>query len=47
MAKPIGITPTLKGKEARDFISKMNRAPTNKDKEFKKKLDSLERVVKF
>lgn len=47
MAKPIGITPTLEGKDARDFISKMNSSPTDKDKEFKKKLDSLERVVEF
>lgn len=46
MAKPIGETPTLYGKEADDFIKKMNEPQTNEDKEFRKKCES-QRIVLF
>ena len=38
MAKPIGDTPTLHGKEASDFLNKMVEPLTEKDK---KKLEKL------
>jgi len=47
MARRIADTPTLEGEDAFNFIIEMNRAPTKKDKEFRKKLDSLERFVPF
>ena len=47
MARPIGMTPSLEGEEAREFLKKMKQTPSDKDKEFKKKLDSLERIVPF
>ena len=45
MAKPIGTTPTLYGKEAAEFINKMNEPLTEKDKEFKKRYDSTRKVL--
>ncbi|MBQ2636546.1 MAG: hypothetical protein IJG09_07620 [Methanobrevibacter sp.] len=45
MAKPIGVTPTLYGKEAAEFINKMNEPHTEKDKEFKKRYDSTRKVL--
>ena len=49
MARPIGITPALEGKEARDFLKRMEEPPTEKEKRFKKKLEKLaaERRVPF
>ena len=44
MAKPIGDTPTLYGKEASDFLNKMVEPLTEKDKEFKKKYDATRKV---
>ena len=44
MARPIGITPDLEGKEARDFLKRMKEPPTKKDKEFKKKMESQRNV---
>jgi hypothetical protein len=41
MAKPIGETPTLRGKDARNFLKRMEEPPTKKDKEFRKELDKL------
>lgn len=46
MAKPIGETPTLYGKEARDFLRKMNEPPSKEDLEFRKKCES-QRIVLF
>ena len=46
MAKPIGETPTLYGKEARDFLRKMNEPPNREDREFRKKCES-QRIVLF
>ena len=46
MAKPIGETPTLYGKEARDFLRKMNEPPSREDREFRKKCES-QRIVLF
>lgn len=45
MAKPIGTTPTLYGKEAAEFLNKMNEPLTEKDKAFKKKYDSTRKVL--
>lgn len=44
MAKPIKDTPILEGKEAAEFINKMFEPPTDKDKEFKKRLDNARKV---
>ena len=46
MAKPIDETPTLYGKEARDFLRKMNEPPSKEDIEFRKKCES-QRIVLF
>ncbi|MBQ9025125.1 MAG: hypothetical protein IJ104_01915 [Methanobrevibacter sp.] len=46
MAKPIGKTPTLYGKEATNFLKKMNEPATKKDKEFRKKCET-QRIVLF
>jgi len=49
MARPIGATPALEGKEARDFLKRMEEPPTEKEKRFKKKLEEAakERIVPF
>lgn len=44
MAKPIGDTPTLYGKEASNFLNRMVKPLTEKDKEFKKKYDATRKV---
>lgn len=44
MAKPIGDTPTLYGKEASNFLNRMVKPLTEKDKEFKKKYDAIRKV---
>ena len=44
MAKPIGDTPVLYGKEAAEFINTMFEPPTKEEKEFKKKLEKVRRV---
>jgi hypothetical protein len=44
MAKSIGETPTLYGKNAADFLNNMNKPLSKKDKEFKKKYDSVRKV---
>lgn len=46
MVRPIGETPTLYGKEARDFLEKMNEPPSKEDIEFRKKCES-QRIVLF
>ncbi|MCL2687821.1 MAG: hypothetical protein FWE58_04730 [Methanobrevibacter sp.] len=38
MAKPIGITPTLEGEDACEFLKRMKAGPTKEDKKFKKEL---------
>ena len=38
MARPIGITPTLYGKDGIEFLKRMEQGPTEKDKEYNKKL---------
>ncbi|KZX15117.1 hypothetical protein MBCUT_17190 [Methanobrevibacter cuticularis] len=49
MAKPIGTTPTLKGEDAREFLKRMKKPPSEKDREFKRKLNKLgsQRRVRF
>lgn len=37
MAKPIGDTPELEGKEASEFLNHMLHSPTKKQKELSKK----------
>ena len=44
MAKPIGDTPTLYGKEASDFLNRMVKPLSKKNKEFKKKYESARKV---
>ena len=44
MAKPIGDTPTLYGKESSDFLNRMVEPLTEKDKEFKMRYDAARRV---
>ena len=44
MARPIGDTPVLEGDEAAEFLNKMFEPPTEKEKEFKKKIGSQRRV---
>ena len=41
MATPIGKTPILRGKDARNFLKTMKEPPSKKDKKFRKKLDKL------
>ena len=50
MARPIGATPALEGKEACDFLKRMEEPPTEKEKEYRKRLEKLAaegRVVPF
>ena len=44
MAKPIGITPTY-GKEAAEFLNRMNEPLSEKDNEFKKRYDETGKVL--
>ena len=44
MAKPIGETPTLYGKDATNFLNKLNQPLTKKDKEFKRRFDAVRKV---
>lgn len=44
MARPIGSTPVLEGKEAAEFINIMFEPPTEKEKEFKKRLENVRKV---
>ena len=44
MAKPIGETPTLYGKDALNVIKKMNEPPTEDEVEFAKKIKSQRNV---
>ena len=44
MAKPICDTPTLYGKEASNFLNRMVKPLTEKDKEFKKNYDAARKV---
>ena len=44
MAKPIGNTPVLEGKEAAEFINRMFEPPTKQEKEFKKRLEKVRKV---
>lgn len=45
MAKPIATTPTLYGKEAAEFLNRMNEPLSEKDKEFKKRYDETRKVL--
>lgn len=46
MAKPIGKTPDLKGKDAIAVLKKMQQPPTEKDKKFAKEIRK-QRIVLF
>ena len=46
MAKPIGPTPELEGKDAIEFLKKMYEPPSEKDKELVEKIKS-QRIVLF
>ena len=46
MAKPIGDTPVLYGKEAEDFLNHVLDPPTEKQKELSKKMKE-QRIVYF
>lgn len=45
MAKPIGTTPTLYGKEARDFLKKMEEPPTKEEKELAERIRKTRKVL--
>lgn len=49
MARPIGITPTLEGEDAIEFLKRIKQGPTKKDKEYSKQLEEAakERRVPF
>lgn len=44
MAKPIGTTPTLTGEDAERFLKRMNKGPSQKDKEIWKRINAQRRV---
>ena len=44
MAKPIGDTPILEGKDAEDFLNSLNKPVTKKDKELIEKIKSQRHV---
>lgn len=44
MAKPIGPTPELEGEDAIEFLKRMYEPPSEKDKEFAKKIKSQRNV---
>lgn len=44
MAKPIGNTPTLEGKNVREFLKRMKCPPTKGDLELKRKIDEQRKV---
>lgn len=46
MARPIGDTPELHGKEAEDFLNSLDEPLTKKDKELIKRMKS-QRIVRF
>lgn len=41
MARPIGITPTLEGEDAKEFLKRMKEGPSEKDKEFNERLKKI------
>ena len=45
MAKPIGTTPTLYGKEAERFLKKMEEPPTKKEKELSERIRNQRKVL--
>lgn len=45
MARPIGKTPVFEGEDAIAVLKKMKEPPTEKDKEFAKKIRSQRRVL--
>ena len=45
MAKPIGKTPVFKGEDAIVVLKKMKEPPTEKDKEFAKKIRNQRTVL--
>ena len=44
MAKPIGDTPVLYGKDAEDFLNGLNKPLTKKDKKFIERLENVRKV---
>lgn len=44
MARPIGNTPVLEGKEAEDFLNSLDKPLTKKEKELIKSINSQRRV---
>lgn len=45
MAKPIGKTPVFEGKDAIAVLKKMQQSPTEKDREFAKKIRNQRTVL--
>lgn len=45
MAKPIGKTPVFEGKDAIAVLKKMQQLPTEKDREFAKKIRNQRTVL--
>ena len=44
MARPIGITPTLEGENAREFLKKMKEPPTKEDKKYAEEIKKQRKV---
>lgn len=44
MARPIGNTPSLEGKDAAEFINRMFEPPTEKEKRLSEEINSQRRV---
>jgi len=44
MARPIGITPTLYGKDAEEFLKKMKEPPSKEDIEYAEKIKKQRKV---
>ena len=45
MARPIGITPTLEGKNAEEFLKKMEEPPSKKELEINEKIRKQRKVL--
>ena len=44
MARPIGVTPTLDGEDATEFLKKMKEPPTKEEKEIDERINKQRKV---
>jgi len=45
MARPIGITPTLEGEDAKKFLKEMGKPPSKEDIELNEKIKKQRKVL--